>query len=309
MPVVSVIIPARDAARTLPATLAAIAAQRGAPEHEVIVVDDGSRDGTGAVIELAAGRVRAVREQGVGPARARNRGAALARGSVLAFTDADCVPDAAWLAAGVAATATAELVQGAVLPPPGADVGPFDRHITVVEEYGLYETANLFVTRELFERLGGFESILQPRGGKELGEDVWLGWRARRAGARTAFAGDALVYHEVFSRGPLAFVAERARLRFFPELARHVPELRDTLFHRRLFLNARTARFDAAAAGVLGAIVSRRALPLALGLPYARTVVEQARSSGRPIAVDIAADLVGAAALVFGSVRSRSALL
>jgi glycosyltransferase involved in cell wall biosynthesis len=45
----SVVVPARDAAATLRRTLACLAAQRDAPEFEVIVVDDGSRDGTAAV--------------------------------------------------------------------------------------------------------------------------------------------------------------------------------------------------------------------------------------------------------------------
>jgi glycosyltransferase involved in cell wall biosynthesis len=279
----------------------------------VIVVDVGSTDGTADAVERAPLQVRLVRGGGEGPAAARMRGASFATGRLLAFTDADCEPAPGWLAAAAAAARDADLVQGRVLPPPGAVVGPFDRHITVTSEYGLYETANLIVGRELFERLGGFESILVPRGGKELGEDVWLGWRARRAGARTAFCADALVHHAVFPRGPAGYVAERARLRFFPELARRVPELRETFFHRRVFLNRRSALFDLAIAGGAVAAARRSPLWLALAVPYAREVRRSAApwrgQRAKVAAAGVAADGVGAAAMAYGSLASRSLLI
>lgn len=300
-------IPARDAEATLPATLAALEAQAGAPAFEVIVVDDASRDATPALVTASSARL--VRGRGEGPAAARNRGVREASGRLIAFTDADCAPTPGWLAAGWEASRDADLVQGRVQPPPAARVGPFDRHITVLAEYGLYETANLFITRDLFDRLGGFESILIPRSGKELGEDIWLGWRARRAGAQTAFANDALVHHAVFPRSAREFVAEHARRRFFPELARRIPELRDSFFHRRVFLNERTARFDLALAGAVTAVATRRLAPLVLAAPHALLVQQDARRSGRIALAGLAADGVSAAALALGSARSRSMLL
>ena len=108
----------------------------------------------------------------------------------------------------------------------------------------LYETANLLVARSWFERVGGFEPWLAPRRSKELAEDVWLGWRIRRAGARVAFAAEAVVEHAVFPGTPASYVAERARLRFFPAIAGRIPELREDFFYRRVFMNRRTAAFD-----------------------------------------------------------------
>jgi glycosyltransferase involved in cell wall biosynthesis len=302
---VSVVIPARDAAGTLPTLLRALAAQETGAAWEAILVDDGSSDATPALAEAAG--LRIIRGPQAGPAAARNRGAAVATGALLAFTDADCAPDPGWLAALLVAARDADLVQGRVLPPPDAPVGPFDRHISVVTEYGLYETANLAIARDLFERLGGFESILTPgRGGKELGEDVWLGWRARRAGARTTFAAGALVHHAVFPRGPRGYVAERARLRFFPELARRVPELRDGFLHRRVFLNRRSMLFDAAVGGALAAAATRRPWPLLAALPYAGLA---GQDPPLVAATRVAADAVGLAAMAAGSVRSRSLVI
>jgi glycosyltransferase involved in cell wall biosynthesis len=300
----SVVVPARDAAGTLGATLAGLSAQTRAP-HEVIVVDDGSSDATVAIAEASPVVTRVERARGEGPGAARNAGAGVATGDVLAFLDADCVPLPGWLAAGIGALDDADLVQGRTTPPPGEPLGPFDRTLWVTAPWGLFETANMFVTRALFDSLGGFEPWLSPARSKELAEDVWFGWRAVRSGARTAFCDEALVHHAVFERGPRDYVAERLRLRYFPAMAARIPELRGTFFHRRVFLTPRSAAFDAALAGLVVAAASRRPWPLALALPYARI----ARRRPRAWPVDVAADAVGLAALVAGSIRARSVVL
>lgn len=309
---VSVIVPARDAAPTLPRLLAGLGSQtlEGA---ELILVDDGSSDATVALAEAASPAPRVLRAERRGPAAARNQGAAAAGAPVLAFVDADCAPTPAWLERGLAALEGADLVQGAVLPRPDRPVGPFDRSLWVTQRSSLFESANLLVRRDLFERLGGFESWLGQETGKELGEDVWFGWRARRAGARIAFCPDALVHHEVFARGPSAYAAERARLRFFPAMAARIPELRRELFYARWFLNQRSAAFDAAVAGVALAAATRRGLPLAAALPYLAVASKRPARSGRrapEVALaDMAADAIGLASLARGSVAARSLLL
>ena len=309
----SVIVPARNAAATLGATLAALAAQDTGAEFEVIVVDDGSTDATAAVVESAPLDVRLVREHGVGPGPARNAAVAVAGGEALAFTDADCVPTAGWLAAGLEALAGVDLVQGAVHADPGAEGGPFDRTVWVVGEAGLYECASLFCTRSLFDRLGGFEDWLGARLGKPLAEDAWFGWRARRSGARTRFSEAALVHHAVFHRDAPEFVAERARLVYFPAIARRMPELRSTAFFGRAFLSRRSAAFDVALAGAGASLGLRSRLPLVAALPWAWMVAAEARPWGRraPLvaAAGAAADLVGAGALAIGSARARSLLI
>ena len=97
-PDVSVIIPAMNAAGTLPDCLLALRAQTMPRERfEVIVVDDGSTDSTAAVAEKY--RTRVIRLRNSGPAVARNRGVEAAKGNILVFTDADCAPEPSFLEA------------------------------------------------------------------------------------------------------------------------------------------------------------------------------------------------------------------
>jgi glycosyltransferase involved in cell wall biosynthesis len=319
MPSVSVIVPARDAASTLPRTLAALTGQDYPGEYEVIVVDDGSRDATAQAARAPGPPVIVVQQPQLGPAAARNRGVATARARRLAFCDADVFPGPGWLAAGVAALDGADLVQGRVQPDPEVARGPFDRTLWIDADVGLWETANLFVTRVAFERAGGFVEWIRPRRGKALAEDVWFGYRALRAGARPAFCAQALANHAVFARHWTEYVGERARLRFFPAMAARMPELRAAFLHRRLFLNPRTAQLDAALLALAWATHRRRPGALLAALPYARSVrraaVGRAADSAPPAdpvvvaAADVAADLVGLAALLYGSLRYRAAVL
>jgi glycosyltransferase involved in cell wall biosynthesis len=87
-PLVSVIIPAYNAARFLPNALASVRRQSYSP-LEILIVDDGSEDGCARVAAELGEPVRYVRQERAGPAAARNRGLELARGEFVGFLDAD----------------------------------------------------------------------------------------------------------------------------------------------------------------------------------------------------------------------------
>jgi glycosyltransferase involved in cell wall biosynthesis len=104
-PSYSVVIPSHDRCEVLLEVLAALEAQRGAPDFEVVVVDDGSRDGTPERLRARRGPLplAVLAQEARGPAAARNRGVAAANGEWVAFLGDDTVPEPGWLAAHAAA--------------------------------------------------------------------------------------------------------------------------------------------------------------------------------------------------------------
>ncbi|MHB8132796.1 MAG: sugar transferase [Anaerolineaceae bacterium] len=93
----SVIIPAKNSAKSLPACLQSLLHQDGfqfGENYEVVVVDDGSSDETAFIGEQFG--VRVIRQANSGPAAARNCGAKAAQSELLLFTDSDCIPQSNW---------------------------------------------------------------------------------------------------------------------------------------------------------------------------------------------------------------------
>jgi cellulose synthase/poly-beta-1,6-N-acetylglucosamine synthase-like glycosyltransferase len=98
---ITIIVPARNAANQIAACIRALRQQQNAPQpYEILVIDDGSSDDTGA--RAAAEGATVIRQEAKGPAAARNNGIRAAQGDIVCFTDADCVPEPDWLAALVA---------------------------------------------------------------------------------------------------------------------------------------------------------------------------------------------------------------
>ena len=325
-PVVSVIVAARNAAVTLGGALEALRAQELDESFEVIVVDDGSQDATSAVAMAHEPFVKLLRnDRSHGPGAARNRGAQAARAPVLAFTDADCFPTRRWLAEGLAAISTVDLVQGAIEPDPRTPRTPFDRTLQVEGVSGFYQTANLFVRRSVFDSVGGFRdwSLEGPallrgsdtRKGTPPGEDALFSWTARRAGARTGFAPDAVVHHGVFPGRVWNEMGHHWHWsRYMPGLARLVPELREVTFYKRWFFSPRSARFDLAVIAVAASVATHRKVCLAAAAPYARWWAAESRRWGglRGIEFALGAPLSDAATLcglVVGSIAWRSLVL
>lgn len=193
----SVVVPVLDDAPRLAACLDALAAQREAPAFEVLVVDNGSTDDSVAVASAHPLQPVVLRESRPGSYAARNTGAAAARGEVLAFTDADCVPAVDWLTAGLRAAQRAPVVGGSVRMARSAapsvweryDRAVYLRQQELVETQGFAATANLWVTGEAWRAVGAFEPALQSSG------DLEWGRRAAARGCAPVYASDVVVEH------------------------------------------------------------------------------------------------------------------
>jgi GT2 family glycosyltransferase len=196
-PTVSVIVPVRDDPEGVERLLAHLDRQTLARERfEVVIGDDGSRNGAVKRFHREDGRIRVE----AGPPRtsyaARNRAAESARGRVLAFCDSDCLPEPTWLEEGLAALNAGDLVAGDVtlVPPERPTVWSLltvdmflDQKRAVSTDKAV--TANLFVTREAFTDLGGFDPSL-PSGG-----DFDFVLRAVEGGRQLSYSRSAVVRH------------------------------------------------------------------------------------------------------------------
>jgi len=196
-PEISVVVPARNGARSLPALLGSLAGQTLSRERfEVVVVDNASSDRT-AEIARAGGAV-VVSEPLPNRSRARNRGIEAARAPRVAFTDADCVASPRWLDQLLACADHAPLVAGPVVTTVSGErpnaVERLEQRWRFAQEHWVREgwaaTANLLVERAALDALGGFDPAY-----RHIGEDADLCVRARRAGFALGFCAGAEVRH------------------------------------------------------------------------------------------------------------------
>lgn len=199
-PQLSVVIPTRDRHRLVERALAALAAQEDAPPFEVVVVDDGSTDGTVAALHGMAAtlpyRLTVVASAApTGPAGARNRGWRAAVADAVLFTDDDCVPGPHWVRHMADGLAEADIVVGRTRPPPDqlGHIGPFSSYLDMDHD-GRFSTCNVGYRRAVLRALDGFdaEHFRYPNG-----EDTDLGLRALGRGYRDTFAEGGLVWHDV----------------------------------------------------------------------------------------------------------------
>ena len=250
LPAASVIVPTFERPGELAGCLGALAQLDYAGSLEVVVVDDG---GTTPLDDVVAGAapdlaVRIVRTENSGPAGARNKGAHLAEGEVLAFTDDDCRPTPTWLAtlvdhiAGSADVAAGGHTINALADNLFAstsqliiDVG-YEHNNADHAHARFFTTNNLVVPAAAFREIGGFDVSFRTSEDREFC-DRWIA-----SGRRLEYAPEAVVFHRhdldmrgfvrqqyAYGRGAYEFhrlVAARAdrRIRIEPS------------FYRKLFL-------------------------------------------------------------------------
>lgn len=192
---VSIVIATKDRASYLERALASLHEQIGAPPFEVVVVDNGSSDGTRAVAQRYATDtpldVRYAYEPQPNRGKARNVGIAAARGALVLFCDDDVLLPHGFVAAHAAAHAGKRtcIVNGPIVNVPSYD----DRRKPTAANYSRASlcTCNASVDRSALIEAGGFDESFDLYGW----EDSELGVRLRERGVGWAFAWDAYLWH------------------------------------------------------------------------------------------------------------------
>lgn len=180
---VSAILPCFNCERTLEAALAS-ALEQTLPGVEIVAVDDGSADRTGAILarhaERTPDRVRVLRQDRAGPYAARNLAARHARGEYLAFLDSDDTwhpsklerqvalmdarPDVVLCHTGILAVRSDGTGETRRAPDPAFRGHCFPR---LLVSNGV-NTSSVMIRRALFEKLGGFDEAFPARGDWEM---------------------------------------------------------------------------------------------------------------------------------------------
>ena len=207
--VLTVVIPFYNAVKTIGVCLEAF--ERHFPDGiRVIAVDNNSRDGSLEIAQLMADRFpdrfSVMRESRQGPSFARNLGAFAADADLVAFVDADCVPDPHWKKHLLGAFDTPDIaaVAGRVagyhqdtavdkfhmmFTMRGDDAKRIHKEFTLLD--GGFPTANFAVRRAVFKEIGGFDVSM-----KIYSEDYDLCARIYKAGYRILYTPDVVIYHQ-----------------------------------------------------------------------------------------------------------------
>lgn len=197
-PLVSIIIPHYNDLDNLRRCLDLLLEQSFDRERfEIVVADNRSAVGLDAVREVVGGRGRVISADVPGAGPARNSGVAASRGTVLAFIDSDCRPNASWLEEGVAALDSFDVVGGAIL------VSVADpSHMTATEAFEVVfafrndayvRSKHFTVTASMFTRRATFDAVGEFR--TEVSEDIEWCERAQAKGFSLGYAEKSVVLH------------------------------------------------------------------------------------------------------------------
>ena len=221
---VSIVVPVYNGAKTIRATIEHLLRQSLKPD-EIIVVDDGSTDETASILKSFGSRIKTLSKTNGGPASARNAGARLSIGTLIAFTDSDCFPDENWLREMVKGFHSLRTggVGGMVCASSAGLIGEYiDLHRWMNPQYAddgkvLYlVTANACFRSDVLFRANLFDERFPKAGG----EDTELSVRLRNFGYELAFVESAIVLHRhrrtiweylksIANHGEAQFILER----------------------------------------------------------------------------------------------------
>lgn len=196
----TVIVPAYNSANTINDCLNSLIHQSiNKEDYEVIVIDDGSTDNTGDIVKRFP--VKYVLQLNQGPAAARNHGAREAAGTIILFTDSDCVPASNWIeemvrpfeVSGIAAVKGAYRTSQRSFAARFAQI-EFEERFEILkraESIDMVDTYSAAFRREIFWQEGGFDESFPSANN----EDTDLSYKLSSAGRKMVFNPKAIVRH------------------------------------------------------------------------------------------------------------------
>ena len=198
LPSVSVIVPVRNAEESIGKLIELLLAQDYPKSHvEIIIVDNGSQDHTIKLVKQYP-VILEIEDKIISSYAARNKGIKVAKGKIIAFTDADCLPLQDWISAGVQALIeqNADMIGGKISfqlshRPSAAEIidsVTFMQNEQNILNHHAAVTANLFVYTELFCTVGLFREV------KSGGDFQWT-QKATQNGYILTYAEQAIVCH------------------------------------------------------------------------------------------------------------------
>lgn len=237
-PLVSVVVATYNAKKLLKDALNALLNEDfDKNKYEIIVVDDGSKDGTDVFMKDFVKdklNIHYIRQTNKGVAGARNTGIKLAKGEVVAFTDQDCLADKNWLKEIVKSFEDKEIVGicGKVISEP-KKINPF-AHYVIDESATGFISCNAAYKKWVLDKLNGFDTVF-----KYGFDDTDLYMRAEKLGKVTGNK-DAVVCHRVIPWSFIQFV-KRMRIEFtgqvrfckkYPNIFKHRDPILSTIWIR-----------------------------------------------------------------------------
>ncbi len=197
---ISIIVPAFNASKTIRQCIESILSQEFEEEFELIIVDDESNDNTREIARQYK-NVALAEQKHSGPAVARNIGAKKARGEIIIFTDSDCIATENWLREMVAPFGDSNVagVQGAYKTMQKELAARFGQ-IEIEERYEKLKSAKRLdwigsysaaYKKNVFLDFGGFDENFPMASG----EDPDLSYRMSKKGLKLVFNPKAIVYH------------------------------------------------------------------------------------------------------------------
>lgn len=196
----SIIIPTFNGASRIVGCLDSLMKQTAGRDVEILVVDDGSTDNTAKVV-AGYSSVRLINQGNAGPASARNRGALEARGTILLFTDDDCVPMPDWLEAMLGPFKDQDVIgaKGVYRTHQKSLTARFVQ-IEYEDKYRLMaglpsidfiDTYSAAFRRDRFLEMTGYDTSFPVA----CAEDIELSYRMSARGWKMKFVPAAIVYH------------------------------------------------------------------------------------------------------------------